>query len=260
MTMYDTIQINKFSNLHDGKKIIFCKTDYLDIEFKNIEQIENDIILISGNSDYVIDESYKSKIPKNVKKWFAQNALFTDEIVEPIPLGIENKLPSIREGHGIGYHGRIEEKEKIISEQKKIEPSKLIYSNFNLNTNFYHRSLIKQICLETSFIDWEEPNLPIKTFFERILNYESVVCAQGNGPGDNHRIYETLYMGRIPITFNKTMFDVLHHLFPIVLIQNPDDLKNISLMKSKIEKVKNKIWDKNLLDMEYWVNKIKSNL
>ena len=27
------IQVNKFSQLHDGKKIIFCKTDYIMQEF-----------------------------------------------------------------------------------------------------------------------------------------------------------------------------------------------------------------------------------
>ena len=258
--MIDTIQINKFSNLHNGKTIIFCKTDYLIQEFENIKNINNDVILISGNSDYVIDSNFIPLIPKNLKKWFAQNALFKNEIVEPIPIGIENRYPSIRDGHGIGYFERVEEKENVISNHDKIEPTKFIYSNFNLNTNFTHRNEIKNICINNDFIDWEEPVLSINDFFKTILNYEAVVCAQGNGPGDNHRIYETLYMGRIPITFNKTMFDVLHNLFPVVLIENYQDLDNFNIMSDKIKEAKNKKWEKELLICDNWIKKIKNYL
>jgi hypothetical protein len=66
------IQINKFSELHNNETIIFCKTDYIFDEFKNIEKIPNDVILITGNSDYPIDESRFNLKPKNVKKWYTQ--------------------------------------------------------------------------------------------------------------------------------------------------------------------------------------------
>lgn len=38
----DIIQINKFSNLHSDK-IIFCKTDFIFEEFKNIEKLDDAI-------------------------------------------------------------------------------------------------------------------------------------------------------------------------------------------------------------------------
>lgn len=252
----DTIQINKFSRLHDGKNIIFCKTECLEGEFENIKNLKNDVVLISGNSDICVDDDIFNKRPPNISKWFAQNALVNHEILEPLPIGIENRYPSIRDGHGIGWGDRVETKENVISNPPDIKFSKFIYSNFNIETNPGHRSQIREICINTNFIDWEEPNLSIETFFTKLLDYEAIVCAQGNGPGDNHRIYETLYMGRIPITFNKVMYEKLHYLFPVVLIEEINDLNNYEIMRKKIDEVKNKEWDKNTLSTDYWFDKI----
>lgn len=253
----NTIQINKFSHLHDGVNYIFCKTDFLLDEFSYIKTLNNEVVLISGNSDYVIDNDLFSKLPKNVKKWYAQNALITNEILTTIPLGIENCLPSIRENHGIGYD-RVLVKENMIKNQVNKTPSKFIYSNFNVNTNPNHRYVVKQICKSTNFIDWEEPNLSIEEFFTNILDYESVVCAQGNGPGDNHRIYEVLYMNRIPITFNKVMYENLHNNFPVVLLEDVNLLTDFNYMSKVITEAKNKEWDKNKLSCDFWIDKIKN--
>jgi hypothetical protein len=257
----DTIQINKFSHLHDGLNIIFCKTDFLIDQFEEIKRLKNSVTLISGNSDLVIDEDLYKMKPNNVTKWYAQNAMFTNQILELIPIGIENRFESARSGHhGVGYYERVEEKQDVFDSFVDITPTKFIYSNFNISTNFYHRSKIREICIESDFIDWEEPNLTSTNFLKRILEYEAVICPQGNGPGDNHRIYETLYMNRIPITFNKVMYDNLHKLFPVLLIEDINELHNSKLLKEKIFYIKNKYWDKNLLTSEYWINKIKNKI
>lgn len=255
----NTLQINKFSTLHGQDNIIFCKTDYLLQEFEFIKKLSHDIILISGNSDYVIDQDIYNKKPQNIKKWFAQNAMFQNEILTCLPIGIENLEHSYRPGHGVGYE-RVLEKEFLINNKSNDNPTKFIYANFNIKTNLEHRTQIKNICMECSFIDWEESNLSIRGFFEKISEYEAIVCAQGNGPGDNHRIYETLYMNRIPITFNKIMYENLHHLFPVVFLENYKDLYDYNLIKEKIEIAKNKKWDKSTISIEYWISKIKNNI
>jgi hypothetical protein len=253
----NTIQINKFSHLHDGVNYIFCKTDFLLEEFSYINTLNNEVVLISGNSDYVIDNNIFSKLPKNVVKWYAQNALITNDILECIPLGIENYEPAIRNNHGIGYD-RVRIKDfKINNKEDKI-PSKFIYSNFNVETNRNHRNQVRNVCINTNFIDWDEPTLSLESFFDKILDYEAIVCAQGNGPGDNHRIYETLYMGRIPITFNRTMYDNLHKNFPVVLLEDINLLTDIDYMSKAIKTAKNKTWDKNKLSCDFWIDKIKN--
>ncbi len=64
--MRNYFQINKLSELHDGKNIIFCKTDFIQQEFQYINSLDNDVILITGNSDYAIDHHKFNDRPKNI--------------------------------------------------------------------------------------------------------------------------------------------------------------------------------------------------
>ncbi len=70
------IQLNKFTNLHDGNKIIFCKTDFLFEEFNTIKNLDSDVILITGNSDYPITDYHVSHAPSNIKKYTPNNSFY----------------------------------------------------------------------------------------------------------------------------------------------------------------------------------------
>ena len=196
------IEINKFSHLHKGDSVIFCKTDLILQEFDNIEKQNNEVILITGNSDYMITDLLLGFAPKNIKKWYAQNAQSNSSILEPLPVGLENKFPSVREGHGEGYLERSVLKQRLIekSSSDSRDPKKFVYANFNISTYDGHRSLIKEISQNTNFIDWGEPNLSLVSFFDKILDYKMIVCPVGNGL-DTHRLWEILYCNRTPITF-----------------------------------------------------------
>lgn len=256
--MIDTLQINKFSDLHNFNNIIFCKTDYLLEEFDAITKLNSDVVLVSGNSDFVIDEAIYQKKPDNVVKWYAQNAMFTNEILNPLPIGIENKLPALRDGHGVGWGHRVQLKEDCINNQKEKTPTKFIYANFQVNTNPSHRNTVKTHCESISHIDWELPNLSIEEFMFKIKDYEAVICPTGNGP-DTHRFYEVLYMNRIPIVFEKTTYEILHKEYPCVFIGDIEQLNDYETLKKNIEAEKQKEWNKEKLYMTYWIDLIKSN-
>ncbi len=253
----DFIQINKFSKLHDGDKVIFCKTDFIIDEFQKISKIPNEVILITGNSDYPIDEHRFYLKPDNIKKWYAQNALINDDILVPLPIGLENKLKSIRPGHGIGYYDRVLEKEQLLSCSITKQPIKKYYSNFNIETNYLYRSKIKSICENSPHIDWEESNLSLTEFFDKILEYDAVVCPIGNGV-DTHRLWEVLYSNRIPITIRVGNFKIyeLYEKLPIIILDNENDLYNEKLLDNKLNEIKNKQFDKNIINLEFWVSQI----
>lgn len=259
--MLDIISLNKFSHLHDGRNIIFCKTDYLLSEFQNIKQIDNDVILISGNSDFPIDDYISSKKPKNIKKWYAQNVLTFDDKIIPIPMGIENKDESIRSGHGIGYYERVYEKEKILNSNLNIEPINEIYSNFDVNTNYVHRNLVRDLCVNSSHINWEEPNLSLTDFFKKIKTYKMTVCPAGNGV-DTHRIWEVLYSGGIPITIKIGNFKIyeLYEQLPIIILDKIQDLENHDLILEKYENIKQKYSNIDIINYGFWESKIKSEI
>lgn len=250
----DIIQTNKFSKLHNGNTVFFCKTDFLLEDFKTIENIPYDVILISGNSDYIINEKYLNFLPKNVKTWYAVNAMINTDIIKTLPLGIENLNFCDREGHGIGYD-RVNTKIQLIENLNRDIPNKFIYANFTIQNNIPHRSDIYKKCVESSHIDWENSNLSLENYFKKITEYEAIVCPDGNGP-DTHRFYEVLYMGRIPIVFNRILYKNLHYKFPCVLLDSTNELLNKTLLEKKINEVKTKEWDLSILETKFWINEI----
>lgn len=251
----EIIQINKFSKLHDNKKIIFCKTDYILKEFQTIKNIENNIILITGNSDYSVDDRIAEIIPDNIKQWYAQNCITNNQKVNPIPMGIENKFNAYRNGHGISYPERVELKESLLCRNKIAIPEKLIYANFNCQTNLNYRIPVRDICKSSIHIDWEEYSLTIQDFFDKILEYKMIVCPIGKGI-DTHRLWEVLYSGRIPITIKVGDYKIykLYEKLPIIILNSINELNDIDLINHHYEQQINK--DITMGLFSYWKNKI----
>jgi hypothetical protein len=257
------IYLNKLSALHDGHKIFFCKTDFLDKDFAEIATLDHDVVLVTGNSDYSITNKHIRHAPKNIKKWFAQNALSDSDIVEPIPIGIENKIPSFREGHGVAYLDRVSIKEALLERKKNIDPQKDVYGNFKVIRTgnphaFPHRTAIKDLCIKSDFIDWHEADLHLNEYFDEILAYKMSICPAGNGI-DTHRLWEVLYSGRVPITIKMSNFKIyeMYKKLPIIILDDENKLLDKQFIMNKYEEVTSRENQMELLNIEYWIKKIK---
>ena len=276
-TNNDHICINKFSSLHEevyNVPIIFSKVDWLHLDFHAISKWRTDCIVVCGNSDYCVGNEYHPVgrtlvdiIPSNVKKLFCQNCLITKDHpnydkVEPLPIGIENYVPCKRSDCGPLPPFATEKQHLLSTLDLHTTPiTNKIYSNFTLRRNCQslpHREKIIQISKECSHIEWQEPILTNEQFYKEVLNHEATVCAQGNGPGDNHRIYEVLYLNRIPITFNREMYDRMHKHFPVVHLEEENMLRDFQYMSKRILEAKQKMWNRDMLTSKYWIEKIKT--
>ena len=253
--MQDLIQINKFAKLADGKKIVFCKTDHLASAFKFISTLDNGVVLISGNSDYHVDDAIVENAPSNIKKWFCHNCLSKKEKMIPLPMGIENHEHCVVEGHGLG-HDHAVEKERMLRSPPTVETKELLYANFSLYTNAPLRTRIKDMCVKSAHINWDDPTLTYQEFLSRSANHQGVICPLGNGLGDNHRIYETLYLGRIPFVFYKAMYEILHHKMPVVFVEEEKNIMDEGWVRAQIDRIKDKSWDKNIITSEHWKKRI----
>lgn len=256
----DIIYFNKFFKLHNGDNIFVCKTDFLISDFKMISKIPNNVILVTGNSDIPIDSSYFSKLPSNVNKWYAQNATFSNEKIIPIPLGIENYDFALRKGHGVKYR-RVEEKIELLSKESGITPTKFIYANFSISTNTSYRQTIYDFVKKIPHIDLEDPVLSVSEFFHKILDYKMILCPIGNGI-DTHRLWEVLYSKRVPVIIRIkecNIFD-LYTKFPIIILDDIDDLKNSPLLEELYKLAINKYFNDDLLNYSYWEKMIKDDL
>ena len=244
----EIFQFNKLSRLHDGEKIIFCKTDYLKSEFQNIEKKKNKVILMSGNSDYAVTES---------------NVASNHPRITSMPLGLDNDFMALRDGHGVGWDHAIQKREILSSlfcNDTGNEITGLIYANFDISTNNDWRSSVASACQDNDFITYDKHRTEYKEFISQILSHKMVVCPLGNAPqlqADNHRIYETLYCNRVPIVFlqnQSILYKSIYSKLPVVILNDLEDLYKEDKIIEMYEKVKNNPVD--LIKYSFWRNKI----
>lgn len=246
------LQINLFSYLHDGKNIFFCKTDFLGSAFSQIEKIKNNIILITGNSDYQVNDNIIKRAPKNIKHWFAQNA--NSDNIFGIPMGLENSIECKISNHGYVWP-HAQPKHDYISTLCPQEPSGYIYANFSISTNSPIRKKVCDLCESIEYIttdicsDYKEINKKsFANYIKSILEHKMVVCPEGNGV-DCHRVWETLLVGRIPIVKKSTAMNHFSEL-PILYVQDWEQLKDKKYIFSEYHRVKNN--NKQKLQFKYW--------
>ena len=81
-----------------------------------------------------------------------------------------------------------------------------------------------------------------------------VVCPAGNGV-DTHRLWETLYSGRIPITVVVGEYKIyeLYKQLPIILLNNIDQLVDKDFIMQEYNRCLSQTWDRSLLDVNSWI-------
>jgi hypothetical protein len=137
----------------------------------------------------------------------------------------------------------------------------LSYMNFNPDTypternyvfdKFYKNSWTNVGSIENTL------NGRIK-YLQEIKKSKFVFCPRGNGI-DTHRLWETLYVGSIPIVkFDNNA----HHMFldlPILFVENWDCITEEFLFQKYNEFI-NKKWNMTKLKFEFWENFINKSI
>ena len=202
---------------------IFVKIDCVHNFFK--KQRDKPYILYTHNGDLTVDDKYLSYLDDpNLIKWYGQNIMTTHPKLKSIPIGIANeKWP----------HGD----ETIFNEalNKNIKKERLIYVNFDVNTNRAERnyciSELNKKGLEM------QPKLPFKEYLEEVAKSYFVVSPNGNGI-DCHKTWEALYLKTIPIVTQSINIDYYKKL-PIIILNNWSEFNPLMINHDLYEK----IWD-----------------
>lgn len=84
-----------------------------------------------------------------------------------------------------------------------------------------------------------------------------VLCPIGNGV-DTHRLWETLYCNRVPITIKIGNFKIydLYKKLPIIILDSLEEILDKQHIITLYKKTINKNYDYSLLDYSYWKEKI----
>jgi hypothetical protein len=255
-TENDIINPDAFLNFCNNNNICYIKTDFFYLNSKfiwrgNLHPSKVNDICVIGHSDYpVVDE-----ISNRFNKIFCINKVSKNPNTFGLPLGITSDCDD-------SPRHRIYGNKQIMIEvsNEDIEKINLVYLNFDISTNPQLRQIVYNQFTNQSWVkigDIEPTISGRKKYLQEIKSSKFVLCPRGNGI-DTHRIWETLYMGSIPIV----VYEETHHLLtdlPILFIENWDEV-TYDFLNEKYEEMTKKNWSYDKLKMSYWENFIKEEI
>tara|TARA_A100001015_G_C14999476_1_gene717756 strand:- start:413 stop:1462 length:1050 start_codon:yes stop_codon:yes gene_type:complete len=197
-------------------QIIFCNNYLLENLFYSLKNCKfKNIKLITHQTDLSINKKLFRKKPNCISDWFSINTNYKNKNLFPIPIGLSNNY-SPKNLNFYDYQN--------IHSIPFIKKENKVYVNFNKNTNFKKRSNLYNQFLNNEWFDVDEPNLPLNLYIQKLNNYKYILCPEGNGV-DTHRIWESLYLGSIPIVKRHKNFQSFEDL-PIFQV---DDFNEINM-------------------------------
>jgi hypothetical protein len=217
-------------------------------------------VWISGYNDFPITDEIVNKQRGRFRKWFCTNKQTTDPSVFAIPLGLPDPAGK-SEWHPI--YGDVQMMWEIAQEPRQI--SGLAYANFSTHTlpslrvPLFER--LKSIADGSKDIaDGSKPWVTVgssehtregrRAYLRQIRNHEFSFCPRGNGI-DTHRLWETLYMGSIPIVQRNIALQEFEDL-PICWV---DDYAEVSeeWLRQELVRIRSRTdWNWEKLTIGYW--------
>jgi hypothetical protein len=260
---YDIIQGKKFRDYFDllqfrYTNIIFCKPDFLGIlnEAQNI--LKNKLTLITSSSDHTIDDTIVHHFNNKIRKWYGVNMTSSNTKCVQIPLGITS-YDTRSDGLFIGYSNDITPIHKVLSDTQLLisirnlhKPKlNLVYMNFDEKTNEERKS-IYQLFINKKWVTHGTLNKNEsgrKQFLEQCHEHFYVLCPRGNGI-DTHRIWETLYVGSVPIVKFEKGLESFKDL-PILFVDNFNSVTE-EMLNEKKSYFYDTVWNLEKLFFNYW--------
>lgn len=213
---YETITYKKINFQLNENDIIFSHTDYVEDLFLHLKNCENfkNLRLITSQSDRKINKKLYNLKPDCISKWYGVNVNYKNKNLIPIPLGIADSFSTknLNTKEIFNYLN--------LSFNNK---QKIMYLNFRINTNYFHRNKLYKIFKDKTWVDIDEPNISKSSYLKKIKQSNFTLCPWGNGV-DTHRLWEAIYLGSIPITKQHMIYK---KLLPSHIV-SVDSYKNIS--------------------------------
>lgn len=213
-------------------------------------------VILAGHSDYEINDDHLRTLNNisngKLKYVFCVNGNSKSQQIIPLPLGITNDCD---DSHVHRIFGNLEQMKEV--NDMDICKTKKIYLNINPITYDHERRRVLDMFKNRPYVTYDTPNVSLdgrKAYLKRIKEHDFVLCPRGNGV-DTHRLWETLYMGSIPIVVYSDVHKNLLDL-PILFIKDWEEINEELLDKTLIE-FDTREWNMDKLDIHYWVKAIK---
>lgn len=171
--------------------------------------------IYTHNSDHSFDESFSDLIKDSkIERVFAQNIDYADtsEKLSMLPIGIANSM---------WKHGDLSMLYSTMKATYYKRKTKDMYVNVNPATFAYRQNILDVVkkCFQISTCK------PYSDYLKELSEYRFCLCTRGNGI-DSHRLWESLYLGVIPVVIDNEMTKISHFVryirsmgVPIVVIK-----------------------------------------
>jgi hypothetical protein len=184
---------------------------------KQYSQHINARTIVSGNSDQNFPEP--PNLPKTVTLFLCQNLAFTEiKQAHTLPIGLEN-LRLGRSGRP-KYH-KFQGRNQIV-DRVLVPPMS--------PTNPVRLRVLEEVRLIPKLFDSPLEYLNEKDYFALTKKYKFILALEGNGY-ENHRIWETLYQGSIPVMLNTPWSHSLKEYgLPILFVDSISEISSDVLL------------------------------
>lgn len=194
-----------------------------------VSQIPCTFTIYTSYEDTPIDEHIK--IPDNVLKIYATNAVYNNDRIIPFPYGLQRKMNE--------EDNRIEIMKELVEKDEHQEPTKLLYINCGLGSerNAPERAYLPQFkpyTWATCRFNENSMHFPYseyRAFLSEMRDHKFMICPQGHGI-DCHRNWELLYMRRVPVMKQSPYFARLMRGFPVLFVEKWEDVTEELLIKN----------------------------
>ena len=234
--------------------IIYVDSDRVKKFFTLIKEIKIPFKLLSHNGDTTFTTEDVINRPTSVVKWYGQNIDSNNNNSMSLPIGLERPHWSKKR---YNIHAHKHNKIFNYSHTPTHTKNKLLYINFNPNTNIKKRGWILPLFKNKKWVVIRMGGIRgnIDHYLQDCKESHFVMCPDGNGI-DCHRNWEMLYMGVIPVLEKSNFHNKVYKDLPVLIVNSFKELNETLLLSKK--NYFNKKYNKEKLNFSYWENKIKN--
>lgn len=136
-----------------------------------------------------------------------------------------------------------------------------VFASFNVdNAPRYRRDLLRLTAQQPGFV-WIEPeytDVGRRRFLAQLRTHDFVLCPRGNGQ-DTHRLWETLYMGGIPVLLRRETFPPLVAGLPVLVVDRWEEILNEEHREASWWRLRAQPASLEKLSQAHWIDRIRAS-
>jgi hypothetical protein len=214
--------------------------------------------VVSGHSDIPTNISKVALLKGiGVDRFFGTNTLEKFGFSHALPTGLCDQADGTNTHMILGDNSLL-----VIAHESSSFPgtfSPKIEMNFTAANNPQRIKLLKQLKKGRNIVvKSDAPKLSKKTRVEFLISCREksfVICPPGNGQ-DTHRLWETLYMGGIPIIKENRYLDPLVFQLPVLVVKSWSQVLDTQFLEKSWYQINNQSYNYDKLSIQYWLDLI----